>query len=118
MRCLLHDLLPGQCECTSRATVPDYDTARSMVARQFGYVDEPPQVRATTVVQPTTDRLVRRKGFDIPTIGYGHWGVVVDTRPVDHILAQRAATRAAKERQALIEALFATPNPCITVTIG
>lgn len=118
MRCDLHDLLPGQCECTSRSAVPDFATARTMVARQFGYRDEPPQVRATTVVQPTTDRLIRRKGHDIPTIGYGHWGVIVDTRPVDRILAAREAARAAQARRDLIEALFATSNPSISVTIG
>lgn len=109
-RCVPHDLLPGQCECTWVADEPDYELARTIVQRDFGWVDEAPQVSATVVCTPTTDRLVKRLGHDIPTIGYGHWAVQVDDRATRDLQREREAARAAAERQALIDAMMAAPN--------
>lgn len=119
-RCIPHDLLPGQCECSWQAPPPDYDAARARTLRQFGRREEDPQVTATVVVTPTTDDLRPerpRLGHDIPRIGYGHWAVLTDDRATRDLKERREAARAAKEREALIAALFATPNPNVTVTI-
>jgi hypothetical protein len=126
-RCL-HENLPGQCgvvnpgvppcENSPAARAPDYELHRTVVQRQFGWVDEPPQVTATTVATPTTDRLRRRLGFDIPTIGYGHWTVLVDDSACKGILEARQAARDAAQREALVAALTNAPNTLgATVTI-
>lgn len=119
-RCALHDLPVGQCEDTWTPKPPDYETARTIVQREFGWSDEAPQVSATIVATPSTDDLRPerpRLGHDIPTIAYGHWHVVVDDSATRDLRAEREAARAAAERQALIEALFAVHNESITVTI-
>jgi hypothetical protein len=127
-RCL-HDNLPGQCgvemptgnpPCTNAYVPPppDYEQHRAIVQRHYARVDEPPQVTATTVATPTTDRLRRRLGFDIPTIGYGHWTVLVDDSACKGILEARQAARDAAQREALVAALTNAPNTLgATVTI-
>lgn len=118
-RCALHDLLPGQCECTWTAPEVDYEQNRQAARRRYGWSEPDPQVTATIVAAPTTDRLRRRKGFDIPTIGYGHWSVLVDDSACREIKAAREAARHEAQREALLERLMA-PRATLnaTITIG
>jgi hypothetical protein len=120
MRCTLHDLLPGQCECSKRSDEPDYALNRTIVERRHGWRDEAPQVTATVVAQPTTDQLTRRLGHHIPTIGYGHWGVLEDRRNVEAHDRAREAAKAKRERAMLVAALTMPRAHALaaTITIG
>lgn len=115
-RCRPHDLLPGQCECTTRSHEPDYELNRTIVAREHR-VNEDPQVTATIVGVPTTDTLTRRLGHDIPTIGYGHWDVLVDRRAVIAHDRAREAAKAKRERAMLVAALTAPRAHALAATI-
>lgn len=116
MRCELHDLLPGQCPCTSKHE-PDYALNRRYVERLHGVRDEAPQVTATIVATPSTDELKRRLGFDTPTIGYGHWDVLVDDRATRALRAEREAARAKRERAMLVAALTMPRAHALAATI-
>jgi hypothetical protein len=116
-RCRPHDLLPGQCECTTRSHEPDYALNRAMVLRDHEGPDEPPQVTATIVGVPTTDTLTRRLGHQIPTIGYGHWDVLVDRRAVIAHDRAREAAKAKRERAMLVAALTAPRAHALAATI-
>lgn len=119
-RCAPHDLLPGQCECTTRVNEPDYAKARAIVQRDFGYVEEAPQVTARVAAQPTTDVLGWRPrlGHQIPTIDYGHWTVLVDDSATRDLRAERERIKAERARAALIDALMGHNAIGATITIS
>lgn len=116
MRCV-HEFLPDQCGvCVPERPCP-VPIARAHVLREFAFLEDQPQVTARVIVQPTTDVAVRRLGHDIPKIGYGHWGVLVDDSATRDLRAEREALADEQRRSDLIDALMGHNSIGATITL-